>query len=312
MRHRMLPIRGRGVATRGTRRHTQWFGRLAVVALLLGVGAAYAGPKDDVSSRRTEFDRLKGRVDETAGKVEDYLRKTAKLREMDKTELHNLITEMCKLDIARSNDEADRLAQSLRDKVMDRVQREYTTVVADGDRLNSEVERLMNDLKSLVDRTSGLKAIDEVKDDASRLVSEEVAAVERSERLWGRLQADYTTLTNIKEGVMNGSNNPRIRAAMEYGKEKHTYNQRICEEKELSLPSGRPDCVSFQKDDCAVWEFKPDTVSESTARGQAAGYLRDVQERFKDDPRALANCKKTAEGKPIFEARGVLYPACRP
>ena len=41
-------------------------------------------------------------------------------------------------------------------------------------------------------------------------------------------------------------------------------------------------------------------------------YLSDVQEKFKDDKRALENCKKDSNGKPIFEAKGVTYPACRP
>lgn len=133
-----------------------------------------------------------------------------------------------------------------------------------------------------------------------------------TDRVFNKVTADYQTLTNLKEGVMNGSSNPRIRAAMEYGKEKHIYNQRICEEKEVSLSSGRPDCISFQRDSCVVWEFKPDTYSESEAKSQAERYLRDVQDKFKDDPRALENCKKDSDGKPIFEARGVTYPACRP
>ena len=103
-----------------------------------------------------------------------------------------------------------------------------------------------------------------------------------------------------------------FRAAMDWGKAKHEYNQRICDEKEISLSSGRPDCVSFRKDACAVWEFKPSTVGESAARSQAERYLSDVKRYFKDDPRAKESCKKDSDGLPVFEAKGVTYEACKP
>lgn len=287
---------------------------LMMVALALGAGTSAAGPKEDLSSRKSDWDQVKRRMAETSGKVDSYMEKSRKLRAMDKSELDALITQICKLDIARNDDEADRLARSLRDRVVDNVRREYDSINSEADRLGgSEVERVLNDAKSLRDNTKGLTSHAEVRDDTDRLLREMSDAIDGfTSRAYEKFTADHRTLANIREGVMNGSNNPRIRAAMEYGKEKHVYNQRICEEKELTLSSGRPDCVSFQKDNCAVWEFKPDTYSESTAKSQAERYLRDVQDRFKDDRRALENCRKDSSGKPIFEARGVTYPACRP
>ena len=109
---------------------------------------------------------------------------------------------------------------------------------------------------------------------------------------------------------MAGANNPTIRARMEYGKEKHKEMQAGCHESEVVLSSGRPDCIMFDENDCAVIEFKPDTYSESDARSQAAGYIEDVRAKFKDDDRAK-KCKHNDDG-PIFEARAKLYPACRP
>lgn len=287
---------------------------MLALSFALGAGVANAGPKDDLSNRKNEWDQVKRRMDDASRKVDAFLEKSKKLREMNNTELNALITQICKLDIARNDDEADRLAKSIRDKIVDNVRREYDSINSEGDRLGGgEVERAMNDAKSLRDNTKGLTSHAEVKDDTEKLLREMSDSIDAfTARVYEKFTADYKTLSNLKEGVMNGSNNPRIRASMEYGKEKHIYNQRICEEKELSLRSGRPDCVSFQKDACTVWEFKPDTLSESDAKSQAEKYLNDVQERFKDDKRALDNCKKDSSGKPVFEAKGVTYPACKP
>lgn len=287
---------------------------LVVAALALGAGIAAADPVDDLSNRKRDWDQIKGRLNETSRKVDSYLEKSAKLRAMDKSELDALITQICRLDIARDDDEADRLAKSIRDKVVDNVRREFENLDDEAEDLfGDDVEEVMNDAKSLRENTKGLTSYAEVKDETEELLDEMGEAIDDfTDRVYEKFTADYRTLSNLKEGVINGSNNPKIRAAMEYGKEKHIYNQRICEEKELSLSSGRPDCVSFQKDSCVVWEFKPDTYSESDAESQAKRYISDVQEKFKDDSRALQNCKKDSDGKPIFEAKGVTYPACRP
>ena len=293
----------------------QWLSRRAgLLTFLLLIGTAVAAPADDLNNRKSEWERIKRRMDDTSTNVERYLEKSRKLREMDKAELNTLIEQVCRLDVARNDDDADRLAKSMRDKVVDNVRREFDNLNAEADRLfGNEVERVMNDAKGLRDSTKGLTAYPETKSDTETLLRTMSEQIDNyTNRAYDKFSADYRTLSNLKQGVINGSNNPRIRAAMDYGKEKHIYNQRICEEKELSLSSGRPDCVSFQKDNCLVWEFKPDTYSESEARSQAERYVRDVQDRFKDDRRALDNCKKDLSGKPIFEARGVTYPACRP
>lgn len=293
---------------------SRFFISTLMIFVIGGTGTAVAGPKEDLASRKNEWDQVKRRMDDASRKVDAFLEKSKRLREMDKSELNALIAQICRLDIARNDDEADRLAKSLRDKVVDSVRREYDNINSEGDRLGGgDVERVMNDAKSLRDNTKGLASHAEVKEDTEKLLREMSDAIDAfTTRVYEKFTADYRTLTNLKDGTMNGANNPRIRAAMEYGKEKHIHNQRICEEKELSLSSGRPDCVSFQKDSCAVWEFKPDTYSESEARSQAERYLRDVQDKFKDDRRAIENCKKDSSGKPIFEAKGVTYPACRP
>ena len=110
---------------------------------------------------------------------------------------------------------------------------------------------------------------------------------------------------------MYGANNPLIRARMEFGKEMHRRLQsdRGCHEREVTLSSGRPDCIRFDPGDCKVIEFKPDTNSSGQAENQAARYLDDVRARFKDDDRAK-HCKHDSNG-PVFRAVGETYPACR-
>ena len=126
---------------------------------------------------------------------------------------------------------------------------------------------------------------------------DEVAAVE----------ADPAALRGLIDGWM-----AHIRARMEFGKEMHRKLQsdRGCHEKELTLSSGRPDCIRFDPGDCKVIEFKPDTYSTSDAKDQAERYLRDVRERFKTDDRAK-QCQQNSDG-PIFKAVGETYAACRP
>lgn len=209
-------------------------------------------------------------------------------------------------------DEVDRIARDLRDKAIDQVRREYDKTTDAGGRVVEQIERLMNDVKALRQRARDLKSQDAIKDDAGRLADDADRLVEVVDRLMEKVQSDTRTLDRVKDGVMNGSNNPTIRARMEYGKEKHKSLQssRSCDERELVLSSGRPDCVKFETDACKVIEFKPDTWSESAARDQASKYVDDVRRKFKDDDRAK-KCKRDADGYPLFAAVGETYTACR-
>lgn len=285
----------------------------AVVLLILvaAAGVLYADARDDLSRVKNDLDSLKSRLDDTKSKADKYLEQSTKLREMDKEQLAQLVEQICKLDIARDGDEIDRLAKELRDKIVDRVRREYDRTVDDGGRMIDQIERVMNDAKSLRDRAKDLKGREEIKDDASRVFDDIGRTVELIDRLMEKVQSDRKTLDRIKEGVMAGANNPTIRARMEYGKQKHRELQssRNCDEKETVLSSGRPDCIKFAPDACVVIEFKPDTYSTSAAKSQAEGYLRDVRDKFKNDDRAK-RCRQTSDG-PFFEAVGETYPACR-
>lgn len=288
-----------------------------LIVLTLGTGSALADAKDDLARRKSDWDSVKNHMEEVSGKVRDYLDKSRSLREMDKNNLDALITRICGTDIKHDDDEGDRLAREITDKMVDTVSREYDHIKSDGERVEDEAERALNDAKSLRDNTKDLASNDDVKDEANQLLSEMSERIDGfTEKTWEPLNSDYRTLDNVKDGVMKGANNPKVRAAMEYGKDKHKDLQggRECDEKETVLGSGRrPDCIKFKKDACEVWEFKPDsTFTESSAADVAQSYLEGVQEMFKDDPRAKENCKKDSNDRPIFEAKGYVYSACRP
>ena len=271
----------------------------------------YADARDDLSRVKSDYDAVKTHYDNAKSKLDSYLDESVKLRAMDKDQLNDLITQICKLDVKRDDDEADRLEKDLRDKVIDRVKREYERTVDDGSKVFDDLGHLESEAKSARERAKDLEGKDDVKSDAAQLRQDIEKTQDAITKLFERLKSDRSTLDRVKEGVMYGSNNPTIRARMDYGKQKHKDMQSSfsCDEKEIVLSSGKPDCVKFDQDDCKVIEFKPDTYSESDARIQAARYLSDVRDRFKNDDRAK-RCKQ--DNGPVFRAVGELYRACRP
>jgi hypothetical protein len=288
-----------------------WTYGLGVLALAGIAGTLHADARDDLSRVKSDYDAVRSHYENAKSKVEQYLDESVKLRAMDKDQLNELITQICKLDEKRDDDEADRLAKELKDKVVDKVKREYDHTIEDGSRVFDELGHLESEAKSVRDRTHDLEGKDEVKSDAERLRQDVEKTEEEIAKLFERINRDRETLDRVKEGVTNGANNPTIRARMEYGKEMHKKKQSdfSCDEKETVLSSGRPDCIKFDTDDCKVIEFKPDTYSTSAAESQASKYLNDVRDKFKSDDRAK-KCKWNSEG-PIFRPLGELYPACQ-
>jgi hypothetical protein len=289
----------------------RWAGRLGV-ALLLGLTTTLlADARDDLSRAKSDFDNVKSHFDSSKSGLDKYLEGSVKLRAMDKDQLNDLVTQLCKLDVKRDDDEADRLAKDLRDKVISNVRSEYDRTTDAGAHVLDDLGHLEGEAKTLRSRVKDLESTDEVKSDAEHLRSDIEKLQDEISKLFDRFNADHNTLDRVKDGVMNGSNNPTIRARMEYGKEMHKKLQsdNSCDERETSLSSGRPDCIKFDQDDCKVIEFKPDTYSTSAAESQASKYLNDVRDKFKSDDRAK-KCKWNSDG-PIFRPVGQLYAACR-
>lgn len=295
------------------RRNKGWMLGIGLLVMAALAGLLHADGRDDLSRAKDDYDSLRSRLDSTKSHVDSYLDESVKLRQMDKDQLDQLITAICKLDIEREGDEPEKIAEDLRDKVIDTVRAEYDRTVDAGSHVWDELGALESDAKSLRDRVHELESNDDVKGDAEPLREQVDQLIEQIEKLMEKVTSDRSTLDRVKDGVMAGSNNPKIRARMEYGKQMHKKMQDDfeCDEREVVLSSGRPDCIKFDQDECKVIEFKPDTLSEDEAAQQAAGYLEDVRDKFKDDERAK-RCKQTSEGRPIFEAVGKLYTACRP
>jgi hypothetical protein len=280
--------------------------------LVVGKPAAVADARSDLDSLKRDWDSRKSELQSRKSELDKYLENSRALRGFDKEELDKLIKAMCGQDVERDGDEADRVNSDLRERAVDAVRRKWDDITREWDNTEDKLERLMNDVKSLRDRVKSIPEEDAVKSDRATLLDQVLRAVDEIDRMYAKLQDDYRSLSNVKEGVMYGSNNPKIRAAMEHGKRKHVEMQSSCHEKETVLSSGRPDCIYFTKDDCKVVEFKPTTVGDSAARSQAERYLGDVQRYFKDDRRAVENCRKDSSGLPIFSAEGKTYNACTP
>ena len=185
-----------------------------------------------------------------------------------------------------------------------------------GERVDKALESVQKDIDVLVRNINPLTSIDQVKSAASSLLNDATGLQANAKRLQDKFWGDYKSLTNVKDGTMRGSNYPPFRAAMMYGQDKH--KEMTCPEpfrKEVELSSGlRADCVSFAKDNCAVYEFKPDkNFTESSAAGAEKKYLQGITEYYREKDKDLAkDCKKDANGNPVFEPKGKVYPACRP
>jgi len=290
------------------------FGRgwLVVAALVVGLrGGASADARGDLADTTREVANVTSHYNTAKQKLEDYLAVSVRLRAFDKDQLDELVRQICRLDIKRDGDNPTRVAEDMRDKSVERVKSSYNDAVNAGSNLFDDVGRLEYEAKTAREHARRLEDQPEVKSDAERLRQEIEKTQEAIVKLFERLASDRSTLDRVKDGVMNGSNNPTIRARMEWGKLQHVAMQssRSCDEKEVALSSGRPDCIKFDQDDCKVIEFKPDTYKTGDAKDQAERYLRDVRDRFKNDDRAK-KCKQNADG-PIFEAVGETYPACK-
>jgi len=285
---------------------------LIVVVVVVGMqSGVQADARSDLDDARREFGSVTSHYNSAKQKLEDFLTASVRLRQFDKDKLDDLIRQICRLDIKRDGDNPTRVAEDMRDKTIERVKSSYNDAVNAGSNVFDDLGRLESEAKNARDRARKLEDQPEVKSDAERLRQDIEKTQEAIAKLFERLASDRSTLDRVKEGVMTGANNPTIRARMEWGKQQHVAMQsnRQCDEKEVVLSSGRPDCIRFDQDDCKVIEFKPDTYSTGDAEKEADSYRRDVRDRFKNDDRAK-KCKQNSDG-PIFRAVGETYPACK-
>jgi len=285
-------------------------------ALMIGLASvtAMAGPVEDLDNQKRQYNSLKSSFESTLDGANKFFESSRRLRELDKAELEELIDKICASDLEPSEDVERRLAERLTDNVVERVSSSYNDAFQEGERLDKALEKAQKDIDELIKSIKPLTSIDEIKSAASDLFRDATALQENANRLQAKFSDDYKSLTNVRDGAMKGANNPKIRAAMVYGQDKH--KEMTCPEpfkKEVELSSGlRADCVSFAKDNCAVYEFKPDrNFDENKAADWArTKYLQGITEMYKGKDEAK-DCKKDGNN-PVFEAKGKVYPACRP
>lgn len=286
---------------------------VAAFSMLAGLcGVLWADTQGDLDSAKRDYESAKSKTDEVKDKVDKYLEQSRGLRSFDGDKLKELVNQLCRLDIEPNDSEVDRVVKDLIDKSVDTVRRNYDDTSRAGYDMIGQLEKLLDQVKAVRNRAKELSSQDAIKDGASRLIDDAQKLIETADRLMEKTQTDFKSLDNVKQGTMYGANNPRIRAKMEYGKEMHLQLQssRSCDEREVVLSSGRPDCIKFVENDCQVIEFKPDTYSSNDAESQARRYIDDVSHKYKDDDRAK-KCKRDQDGYPIFRPIGETYTACR-
>ncbi len=269
------------------------------------------GLQSDLDYYKRQFEDLKRQYDDRKSDGDKYLEHSKGLRAFDKEELDKLIKAMCGQDVERDDDAADRINKDLKDKTVDNVNRKWNEIEDEWEALTDKTEALLIAFEDVRKAVKYIPDDESIKAARAELLEQIEKYVDASGKLHGNLNDDFKSLSNVKEGTMNGANNPRIRAALDHGKKKHIEMQSYysCHEKEVVLSSGRPDCILFNQDDCKVIEFKPDTYSTGQAEDEAELYISDVVQKFKDDSRASV-CKKNSDNLPIFTAQGQLYPAC--
>jgi hypothetical protein len=288
----------------------------ALMTLVIGLDpvTAMAGPVEDLDKHKGEHATLKREFESVSDRANKFFDSSRRLRELDKAELEDLVGRICESDLEPSEDVERRLAERLRDNVVERVSSSYNDAFQAGERVDKALEKVQKDIDVLIKNIQPLTSIDQVKSAASDLLKDATALQENAKRLQGKFFDDYKSLTNVKDGTMKGANNPKIRAAMVYGQEKH--KEMTCPGpfiKEVELSSGlKADCVSFAKDNCAVYEFKPDKkfTESSAAEWAKTKYLQGVTELYRNKDVAK-DCKKDTSGNPEFAPKGKVYPACR-
>lgn len=113
------------------------------------------------------------------------------------------------------------------------------------------------------------------------------------------IRAVIKSLENLSNYELKGSNNPKIRAKLEYGKRAHDEKQGSCSYKELAISSSycdnrirpgsgcRVDCV-MTSSTCTIYEIKPDSdTAKSEGNTQLVQYRQGLENWYAKDSVSL-------------------------
>lgn len=218
-------------------------------------------------------------------KADEFKSRQQDLRRLDPDETRRIVSAICEADEdARRDvgrDASERAAREVGDKM-------------------SELERLRDDANRLLDDVINDDNLKGNRDDAKRLkddVGERWASIERMSR------------------SLRGANHPVVAFMLDQGQRAHKDRAHDCHASEITLSSGRADCVMATGETCTVIELKPNN-SRAIRKGidQYRQYVRDLNEELKkpgsDVIKKLIDTRSDFAKCKSFEGRVDCYKLC--
>lgn len=286
-------------------------------------GASRLAAAIDAGKRRWES--MQSAYVEMEKQLWAHINESKKLRKFDADDMKQLITFYCGQDHERDGDAADDLSARMAATIVANVQGRVNEYTKSADAVDAKLKEVYGSLRDFqaelekdaaeIDKLPGIDA-DELR--PLRDVIALVAALRDKDRekFFGVAKGDRDSYMNVVAEDLKGANNPKIEASKRHGQRQHRDLQSSfgCDRKEHPAGGGYADCVRFK--DCTIFEFKPDSWSESEARRDGEGYLSDVNREFS---------KSSSEGKPWahcwhedgptdgdgFVVQGYRYPRCQ-
>ena len=218
-------------------------------------------------------------------KADEFKSRQQDLRKLDPEETRQVVTAICEADEdARRDvgrDASERVAREVNDKM-------------------SELERLRDDANRLIDNVINNDGLKDNRDDAKRLKEDVASRWEVIERMSRSLR---------------GANHPVVAFMLEQGRRAHQDRQHDCHSSEITLSSGRPDCVMATGETCTVIELKPNNSRAiNKGKDQVRRYADDLNEELKkpssDVIKKLIDAKSDFAKCKRFEWRVDCYKLC--
>jgi len=286
------------------------------VALCTPVWADQASELEDLVEAGSEFNGDQRLLDR---EVQEYLEGSRRLRAQSEQDIARLVTAICATDLEPEENYGTDIALQIAAEASSRIRDVYGPLEDDAEELLDDIEDFLNEMKSTRDRFRALADNPEVGAKAKTVLDDIASKIDASTKRYDEVQKDLKAAANVADGVMQGANNPKIRAAMDYGRAKHKDMQSSlsCDDKEVVLPSGkRADCVKFDVNSCMVIEIKPDSSDMNRADDQVRGYAEELKRFYagSGSKSAMANerCEKDSNGDMLFKKRIETYSACKP
>jgi hypothetical protein len=191
-------------------------------------------------------------------------------------------------------------------------------------KVNAVADRWASQISGVYGTIVGLS--DRLKNRAS---ASQLAKYKGPKQVIAEIDKNLTNLEKLKRYELLGSNNPKLRAKMEWGKKRHIDLQRACRISEMDVSSSycdnrvrpgsgcRLDCLNVGST-CKIIEFKPDsTVGKSEGAVQIAAYRAGIEKWYSRDKAELlkafpdiAACENRDKSGLNLDAEVLTYELC--